>query len=144
MLRIYLMQQWFNFSDRQMEDALYEIESIRHFADFTTVTVTAANTADITELPKLLRAGACGASVPGHQAPVWLHQGALPRTGEECSTGEHAGGAGESLFAARSLDGVMTPEVRPLLRQIRRDQISLIQQAGADMDGVTAVAEIDG
>ncbi|BBP04993.1 hypothetical protein TPL01_25780 [Sulfuriferula plumbiphila] len=32
------MQQWFNFPDRQMEDALYEIESIRRFAGFTTVT----------------------------------------------------------------------------------------------------------
>ena len=33
MLRIYLMQQWFNLSDPMMEDALYEIESIRRFAD---------------------------------------------------------------------------------------------------------------
>ena len=32
MLRIYLMQQWFNLSDPMMEDALYEIESIRRFA----------------------------------------------------------------------------------------------------------------
>src|SRR5574340_1459170 len=38
MLRIYLMQQWFSFSDRQMEDALYEIESVRRFAGFTSVT----------------------------------------------------------------------------------------------------------
>jgi IS5 family transposase len=29
MLRIYCMQNWFNLSDRQMEDALYEIESVR-------------------------------------------------------------------------------------------------------------------
>ncbi len=32
MLRIYLMQQWFNLSDPAMEDALYEIESMRRFA----------------------------------------------------------------------------------------------------------------
>ncbi|WP_293675564.1 transposase, partial [Thiolapillus sp.] len=32
MLRIYLMQQWFNLSDPMMEDALYEIESMRRFA----------------------------------------------------------------------------------------------------------------
>lgn len=38
MLRIYCMQQWFSFSDRQMEDALYEIESVRRFAGFTSVT----------------------------------------------------------------------------------------------------------
>jgi len=31
------MQNWFNFSDRQMEDALYEIESIRRFAGFDSV-----------------------------------------------------------------------------------------------------------
>jgi len=38
MLRIHFMQQWFNFSDRQMEDALYEIESVRRFAGFAGVT----------------------------------------------------------------------------------------------------------
>lgn len=32
MLRVYLMQQWFNLSDPAMEDALYEIESMRRFA----------------------------------------------------------------------------------------------------------------
>ena len=38
MLRIYCVQNWFNFSDRQMEDALYEIESLRRFAGFSGVT----------------------------------------------------------------------------------------------------------
>ncbi len=38
MLRIYCVQNWFNFSDRQMEDALYEIESIRRFTLFSNVT----------------------------------------------------------------------------------------------------------
>jgi transposase, IS5 family len=38
MLRIHLMQQWFSFSDRQMEDGLYEIESVRRFAGFGSVT----------------------------------------------------------------------------------------------------------
>jgi IS5 family transposase len=32
MLRIYLMQQWFNLSDPAMEDALYDSESMRRFA----------------------------------------------------------------------------------------------------------------
>jgi IS5 family transposase len=32
MLRIYLMQQWFNLSDPMMEDTLYEVESMRRFA----------------------------------------------------------------------------------------------------------------
>jgi transposase, IS5 family len=32
MLRIYFMQTWFNLSDPQAEDALYDIESMRRFA----------------------------------------------------------------------------------------------------------------
>ena len=32
MLRIYLMQQWFGLSDPLMEDSLYEVASMRHFA----------------------------------------------------------------------------------------------------------------
>jgi IS5 family transposase len=37
MLRIYFLQQWFALSDRQMEDALYDIESMRRFAGFSNV-----------------------------------------------------------------------------------------------------------
>jgi len=33
MLRIYFMQQWYNLSDPAMEDSLYDIESMRRFAD---------------------------------------------------------------------------------------------------------------
>ena len=33
MLRIYFMQQWYGLSDPAMEDTLYDIESIRRFAD---------------------------------------------------------------------------------------------------------------
>ena len=32
MLRVYFLQQWFNLSDPAMEDALYDIESLRRFA----------------------------------------------------------------------------------------------------------------
>src|SRR6266478_4082630 len=38
MLRIYFLQQWFALSDRQMEDGLYDIESLRCFAGFSNVT----------------------------------------------------------------------------------------------------------
>ncbi len=38
MFRIYCLQNWFNLSDRQMEGALYEIESMRRFAGFGGVT----------------------------------------------------------------------------------------------------------
>jgi len=37
MLRIYFLQQWFALSDRQTEDALYDIESLRRFAGFSNV-----------------------------------------------------------------------------------------------------------
>jgi len=33
MLRIYFVQQWYGLSDPAMEDALYDIESMRRFAD---------------------------------------------------------------------------------------------------------------
>ena len=33
MLRIYFMQQWYGLSDPAMEDVLYDIESMRRFAD---------------------------------------------------------------------------------------------------------------
>ena len=33
MLRVYFMQQWYNLSDPGMEDALYDIESMRRFAN---------------------------------------------------------------------------------------------------------------
>src|ERR1700757_1450805 len=32
MLRIYCLQQWFNLSDPQAEDAIYDSESMRRFA----------------------------------------------------------------------------------------------------------------
>jgi IS5 family transposase len=38
-LRIYFLQQRFALSDRQMEDRLYDIESLRRFAGFSDVTV---------------------------------------------------------------------------------------------------------
>lgn len=38
MLRVYFLQHWFALSDRQMEDALYDMESLRRFAGFSHVT----------------------------------------------------------------------------------------------------------
>ncbi len=38
MLRICFLQQWFALSDRQMEDALYDMASMRRFAGFSSVT----------------------------------------------------------------------------------------------------------
>ena len=54
MFRIYCMQNWFNLSDRQMEDALYEIESMRRFAGFSGVTDTLPDEATILNFRHLL------------------------------------------------------------------------------------------
>jgi len=54
MLRIYCMQNWFNLSDRQMEDALYEIESMRRFAGFGGVTDALADETTILHFRHLL------------------------------------------------------------------------------------------
>jgi IS5 family transposase len=54
MLRIHCMQNWFRFSDRQMEDALYEIESIRRFAGFGSVTEALSDETTILNFRHLL------------------------------------------------------------------------------------------
>jgi transposase, IS5 family len=41
MLRIYFLQQWFNLSDPQGEDAIYDIASMRSFAGITVMWWTA-------------------------------------------------------------------------------------------------------
>jgi IS5 family transposase len=54
MFRIYCLQNWFNLSDRQMEDALYEIESMRRFAGFSGVTDTLPDETTILNFRHLL------------------------------------------------------------------------------------------
>ncbi len=54
MFRIYCLQQWFNFSDRQMEDALYEIDSVRRFAGFSSVTESLPDETTILKFRHLL------------------------------------------------------------------------------------------
>ena len=54
MFRIHCMQNWFNYSDRQMEDALYEIESIRRFSGFSSVLDTLPDETTILNFRHLL------------------------------------------------------------------------------------------
>ena len=54
MLRIYFMQQWYSLSDPAMEDALYEIESMRRFAGFSGVTATLLDETTILNFRHLL------------------------------------------------------------------------------------------
>ncbi|NBQ68863.1 MAG: transposase [Nitrosomonadaceae bacterium] len=60
MFRIYCMQNWFNLSDRQMEDALYEIESMRRFTGFGGVTATLPDETTILNFRYLLEQYECG------------------------------------------------------------------------------------
>src|SRR6266851_2627520 len=54
MLRIYFLQQWFALSDRQMEDGLYDIESMRRFAGFSNVTAALPDETTILNFRHLL------------------------------------------------------------------------------------------
>ena len=54
MFRLYCLQNWFNLSDRQMKDALYEIESMRRFAGFSGVTATLLDETTILNFRHLL------------------------------------------------------------------------------------------
>jgi len=54
MLRIYFLQQWFALSDRQMEDALYDMESLRRFAGFPDVTAALPDETTILNFRHLL------------------------------------------------------------------------------------------
>ena len=104
MLRIYFLQQWFNLSDPQAEDAIYDSESMRRFArvemgadvvpDETTIlrfrygiNRRPTGRRPVSERwphdqsgtlarPRLRRA-----RLPRGQAVVGLHQGGLPRPG---------------------------------------------------------------
>lgn len=54
MLRIYLMQQWFALSDPAMEDALYDIESMRRFAGIDLETDSVPDETTILNFRRLL------------------------------------------------------------------------------------------
>lgn len=54
MLRIYLMQQWFALSDPAMEDALYDIESMRRFAGIDLETESVPDETTILNFRRLL------------------------------------------------------------------------------------------
>ncbi len=56
MFRIHCMQNWFSYSDRQMEDALYEVESIRRFAGYSSVLSSLPDESTILQFRHLLEA----------------------------------------------------------------------------------------
>ena len=69
MLRVHLMQNWFALSDPAMEEALYEIASLRAFARLSLsepITTTAANESDVEQIADLLH---------GKEQHVWADSG---------------------------------------------------------------------
>lgn len=56
MLRVYFMQQWFNLSDPQAEDMLYDSESMRRFAGIELAEDTIADESSILRFRHLLEA----------------------------------------------------------------------------------------
>ena len=54
MLRVYFMQQWFNLSDPQAEDALYDIEPMRRFTGIELVEDTIPDESTILRFRHLL------------------------------------------------------------------------------------------
>src|ERR1700730_6996557 len=54
MLRIYVLHRWCALSDRQMEDGLYDIESLRRFACFSNVTAALPDETTILNFRHLL------------------------------------------------------------------------------------------
>jgi hypothetical protein len=67
---IYFLQQWFDLSEPQAEDAIYDSESMR----FAKVELGAGT---------LAHPGPRRARLPGTQAVVGLHQGQISRPGQE-------------------------------------------------------------
>ena len=67
MLRIYFLQQWFALSDRQMEDGLYDIESLRRFAGFSFQTL-----ADGTSIQIGPPSGGQSKGMAGTHAQAWF------------------------------------------------------------------------
>jgi IS5 family transposase len=54
MLRIHLLQQWYDLSDPSMEDALIEVATMRRFAGFALITDSLPD-----ETPRSLRSVIC-------------------------------------------------------------------------------------
>lgn len=104
MLRIHFLQQWYALSDPVMEEALYDTPVMRRLATGRFVGALQGQCAGQRRVP-----------VPGDQAAVWLHQGALPRAGEEHGAGADTVRVVESVVGAAAVaapHGVTTPAQR--------------------------------
>ncbi len=81
MLRIYFMQQWFNLSDPGMEDALYEIDSIRCFAHLDLKEATVPDETTILNFRHLLEGHKLTEKIFDHVRRLLENKGLLLKSG---------------------------------------------------------------
>lgn len=81
MLRIYFMQQWYSLSDPAMEDALYEIESMRRFAGLELLDSAIPDETTILNFRHLLEQHQLTARLMNTINDVLEHRGALLKGG---------------------------------------------------------------
>ena len=128
--RIYCLQQWFSFSDRQMEDALYEIESARCFAGFSGVTERLPEETTILNFRRLLERRALTAQIFAEINRPLKEQGLLVSKGSMVeATIIHAASSTKNKAGARD------PEM-PQTRQGKQWYLGV--QIHADVDSGAA------
>lgn len=81
MLRIYFMQTWFGLSDPGMEDALYEIESMRRFADLELIEDALPDEITILNFRHLLETHQLAAQLMNTINDVFAERGLLLKAG---------------------------------------------------------------
>ena len=81
MLRVYFMQQWFNLSDPQAEDALYDMESMRRFAGIELAEDTIPDETTILRFRHLLEAHQLTAAIFAEVRTLLEERGLLLKSG---------------------------------------------------------------
>jgi IS5 family transposase len=81
MLRVYFMQQWFNLSDPQAEDALYDMESMRRFAGIELAEDTIPDETTILRFRHLLEAHRLTAAIFAEVRTLLEERGLLLKSG---------------------------------------------------------------
>ena len=103
MLRIHFMQQWYALSDPGMEDALYEIESMRRFARLDLGDDALPDETTILKFRRLLEThGLAGKLLEAVNAHLG-HRGLLLRQGTIVD-GQHLGGVRRGELARHAVD----------------------------------------
>ena len=110
MLRVHFMQQWFNLSDPAMEEAFFDTPLYREFAQLDAFgrlpdESTILRFRHRLEKHKLADQILARAPVSGDQAPVRIHQGALPGVEEKHVADQDAVCVVQLVDGASQIDG---------------------------------------